>query len=52
MSSFKGYWSALRQYLATPKGHHDFFDDLNAVGWIAAVVIAVWLLLRWFSILF
>ncbi len=42
MNTLLGYWRTLRQYLATAKGQHDFFDDLRALLLIALTIALVW----------
>ncbi len=52
MHRFYAYLETLRQYLATPKGHHDFFDVCQAVVWIFLTILLAWFLLQRCSILF
>ncbi len=48
MRILKGYWRTICQYLETPKGRYDFWDDLRAMLWIGLTVLAVCLFLKYF----
>lgn len=44
MKVFFAYWRTVRQYLATEKGNHDFWDHLRALALIVlsmAVAVAL-----------
>lgn len=47
MHRFFGYLRTLQQYLATPKGQHDFWDDMRAGGLILLTILLVWLLINY-----
>ena len=47
MRAFWGYLRTLRQYLATPKGSHDFRDDCRALCIILLTMAILWALLNY-----
>ena len=43
----ENYLKALKNYLRTPKGRHDFFDFLKAAGIIFLTALLVGLIFYW-----
>ena len=44
-----GYYYAVRNYMQTPKGRHDFVDYARAVVVITGVIAAAVIAIKWLS---
>lgn len=47
IKQLQGYFYAIRNYIRTPKGRHDFIDYARAVVIITGVIAATGILLKW-----